>query len=278
MDILILLCVPFTLSLLLLQTDGRFWSTDGNQRNRDLNQASSRPDRCFLTINMQVTNRWAAREVRFPFTTPLLVAHAEILGKAIARGLYSQGYSNIRHIAETTLNCPAYDHLCLAHQIKASLLARDQECQREGIVNPTMKHWRQPTTDAERQMQYINVEEYGQICESAVLNHETFATFKSFPMYQRILEHTSVETGLWHLERIGQLAPLLLQDTAIADAMAKSAKVGYPPIVTTYPTFGSNLISPSQLRYLAVVADIQRLVGTALFSNGATIAEIGVGT
>ena len=60
--------------------------------------------------------------------------------------------------------------------------------------------------------------------------------------------------------------------------MAKSAKVGYPPIVTTDPTFGSNLISPSQLRYLAVVADIQSLVGTALFSNGATIAEIGVGT
>ena len=110
--------------------------------------------------------------------------------------------------------------------------------------------------------------EYTGFCRKAARDENVFATFRRAPAYNRILEHTSESQGAEYLEIIIQCYPRLRQSF---DAFRRNDAVGHP-VTFEYHTGG--VFSPTTLRYIKVLGDLETLFGDLSALN---IVEIGVG-
>lgn len=108
---------------------------------------------------------------------------------------------------------------------------------------------------------------YAAFCDTAS-HSDAFRMFKRHPHYVSNLEHITKEKGTEYLEAFEAMARGLL---AQIDTFKVNDMVGCP-IVHEYPGLGR--ISPTTLRYMKVVANLQRYFGAHAIRG---IAEIGVG-
>lgn len=106
---------------------------------------------------------------------------------------------------------------------------------------------------------------YNEICGLAASQDCYFEYFKSMAQYAEILEHVSEKQGQEYLELIDRQ---LLQHL---DVFATNDSVGNP-IRYEYENWG--LFSPTTLRYVKVLSDLQKLFITL---TGMDIVEIGAG-
>ena len=113
--------------------------------------------------------------------------------------------------------------------------------------------------------------EYEAICTKAVADDATFATFKSEPAYQDVLEHVSYEVGRCYEHRLSVDYPALIADEGLRAAVTTSASLG-SPTVFAYGEWGT--CSPTQLRYLCVRGDLEKLCGSL---EKLKIVEVGGG-
>lgn len=109
---------------------------------------------------------------------------------------------------------------------------------------------------------------YLMVVKEALENYKKFTVFKQDPKYQAILEHSTKEQGAACLEIVRAESPSLLEQL---DEFKENDFVGG---ATTFDYDEVGLISPSTLRYVKVVSDIQNIFGKFI---GPRIAEIGVG-
>lgn len=104
--------------------------------------------------------------------------------------------------------------------------------------------------------------------KEAILNSDSFASFKLDPRYTEILEHASAAQGAECLEIIKLDSPELIsriQEFAENDLVGGATTHNYSQV---------GQISPSTLRYVKVASDLKKLFGQDINGN---IAEIGVG-
>jgi hypothetical protein len=109
---------------------------------------------------------------------------------------------------------------------------------------------------------------YPEFCGRAATDEQCFQSFRRAPVYIRTLEHVSPEQGALYLEAIRKIAPNLLADM---DEICLNDKIG-GPLTVEYGDVGT--VSPTTLRYLKVLADLQFMFGPL---DGMRICEIGVG-
>lgn len=108
---------------------------------------------------------------------------------------------------------------------------------------------------------------YPQVCLNASQDDQAFNEFKRNPVYTQILEHTTEEQGAAYLNIISNRSPIL-------EAMTEFAKNDLygNPIKCIYGNLGE--ISPSTLRYIKVLVDLEAQFGSL---DGLNIVEIGCG-
>ncbi len=111
---------------------------------------------------------------------------------------------------------------------------------------------------------------YLSVCETAV-NAQWPFPFKRHPDYQEILEHVSASQGEIYWQQIANTCPEMLRPH-VMKRFLENEKWGNP---VTHNFQGYEL-SPTTLRYMKVVADLDKLVGRGRMM-GANIVEIGVG-
>jgi len=104
--------------------------------------------------------------------------------------------------------------------------------------------------------------------KEAVSSYRAFSSFKRDPRYQAILEHASREQGEECLAIVKSESPLLLKKM---HQFKENDLVGGS---TLYEFDDVGAISPSTLRYVKVVADLENIFGE---KNLERVAEIGVG-
>ena len=105
--------------------------------------------------------------------------------------------------------------------------------------------------------------EYVELCHFASWNNESFSKFRSNPDYTPVLEHVSFEQGAEYLK--------FIPSDACFDEFKKNDLYGGPK-VCDYP--GTGEISPTTLRYIKVLYDLEKFWGSL---EGARGFEIGVG-
>lgn len=110
--------------------------------------------------------------------------------------------------------------------------------------------------------------DYKNVCLEASTNENLFNNFKNNPVYNGILEHVSKEQGQLYLNYINNNFPNL--DEYI-DRFKKNDIYG-GTFLSEYDKIGH--ISPSTLRYIKVLSDLDTLFGDL---NNKKIVEIGVG-
>ena len=112
--------------------------------------------------------------------------------------------------------------------------------------------------------------EYPNFCARASLDPTVFSRFRSDPGYQRILEHLTPDQGAQLLNRMQATHPALLDPDVLAK-VAENDTVGRPGSLMRV---GSEVVSPTTLRYLKVATDI---INNFDVDQIQSIAEIGVG-
>jgi putative sugar O-methyltransferase len=115
-----------------------------------------------------------------------------------------------------------------------------------------------------------DVDYYKNICREASLDENFFKTFRSDKRYQVILEHVSQEQGWEYLNHIITKNSIKLNEATIK--YCKQVDEHGNPNRFIYPEFGD--ISPTILRYLSVLGDIERIHGDL---KNKKIVEIGAG-
>jgi hypothetical protein len=110
---------------------------------------------------------------------------------------------------------------------------------------------------------------YRRFCRLAAADPSVFATFRSAKVYREVLEHVDFDQGLKYLEVINRDSPHLLHDWI---AEFRRNDVFGSPKTFEYPATGA--ISPTTLRYIKVLSDLERLFGDL---SRWRVAEIGVG-
>jgi putative sugar O-methyltransferase len=109
--------------------------------------------------------------------------------------------------------------------------------------------------------------EYPDFCFLASVNSHVFSNFKQNPIYTRVLEHVSKELGAEYLH--------VLRERGIDEKTIELCKendlYGSP---TCYEYEGVGRISPTTLRYIKVLQDLQREFGSL---DNLDIVELGVG-
>jgi hypothetical protein len=105
--------------------------------------------------------------------------------------------------------------------------------------------------------------DYAELCHFASWNNDAFSNFRSNPDYTVVLEHVSFEQGEGYLK-------LIPADADFAEFKKNDLYGG--PTVYSYPGVGE--ISPTTLRYIKTLYDLEKFFGKL---NGAKIFEIGVG-
>lgn len=106
--------------------------------------------------------------------------------------------------------------------------------------------------------------------QAATFDH-WFAMFKRDPHYTVVLEHVWPSLGGEYLAIVQERSPQLLRD--MMDAVHVNNKYG-DPFRSEYPVVGK--VSPTQLRYLKVLSDLQLWLGPKVLDGG-HLVEIGVG-
>lgn len=110
---------------------------------------------------------------------------------------------------------------------------------------------------------------YINICNLAASDNKYFDTFKSNPSYNTILEHVSYEQGLAYIDEIEKNNDIMSQ----IDKFKENDILG-GPILQDYSHKNIGNISPSTLRYIKVLHDLNSLFGSL---NNFNICEIGGG-
>jgi hypothetical protein len=110
-------------------------------------------------------------------------------------------------------------------------------------------------------------EAYPQLCLRASRDDRAFASFRSNPIYNVILEHVTEEQGRRYLEIISADAELL----GAIEQFRKNDEFGGSRTFA-YPSVGE--ISPTTLRYVKVLHDLKMLFGSL---DALDICEIGIG-
>lgn len=110
--------------------------------------------------------------------------------------------------------------------------------------------------------------EYRDFCQMAAKSDTIFATFKTNPVYTRILEHVSDRLGAEYAARIKQKMP---HYDMHMEAFKKNDLWGGPH---RYFYAGFGMISPTTLRYINVLCDLIEHFGSL---TGLRIIEIGTG-
>lgn len=115
-----------------------------------------------------------------------------------------------------------------------------------------------------------DIDYYKNICQEASSDERVFKNFRSDKRYQDVLEHVSQKQGWEYFNHIITKNPIKLNETTIK--YSKQVDEHGNPNRFPYPKFGD--ISPTILRYLSVLGDIERIYGD--FKNK-KIVEIGAG-
>jgi hypothetical protein len=110
--------------------------------------------------------------------------------------------------------------------------------------------------------------DYKKVCLDASINDDLFNVFKSNPVYKGILEHVSTEQGKLYLDYINSNFTDL--DSFIGTFKKNDIYGG--TTLSNYERIGN--ISPSTLRYIKVLSDINNLFGNL---DNKKVVEIGVG-
>lgn len=110
--------------------------------------------------------------------------------------------------------------------------------------------------------------EYNRICRFAAEDEKIFSSFKRHPDYRPVLEHVDYKQGLAYLDIVNKEYPHLLE---YIDAFRSNDTIG-APVTYTYDGIGD--ISPTTLRYIKILGDIQREFGSL---DGFNVIEIGIG-
>lgn len=110
--------------------------------------------------------------------------------------------------------------------------------------------------------------DYKKVCLDASINDDLFNIFKSNPVYKGILEHVSPEQGKLYLDYINSNFTDL---DSFIDTFKKNDIYGGTTL-SNYERIGN--ISPSTLRYIKVLSDINNLFGNL---DNKKVVEIGVG-
>jgi putative sugar O-methyltransferase len=107
---------------------------------------------------------------------------------------------------------------------------------------------------------------YPNFCELAAQNLETFATFKSDPVYTQILEHVTYEEGLEYINQFKNNKHIIdnIDKFQINDKLGSSKQYFYSDFNKTF--------SPTTLRYIKILNDLSQLD-----LNNKHIVEIGAG-
>lgn len=113
-------------------------------------------------------------------------------------------------------------------------------------------------------------EKYLSVCREAVIKDEVFRKFKSIPEYYSVLEHVDEKTGQEYLDYIKKYYPILLEQKLLPKF--KENDTHGSPRMYTYPETGN--ISPTTLRYMKVLGDIEAHIGPL---DNLDIVEIGCG-
>jgi hypothetical protein len=108
---------------------------------------------------------------------------------------------------------------------------------------------------------------YPHFCGVASREYRTFKTFRRHPIYNQILEHVTRDEGAKYLAEILPHRDIC----AHFDEFKRNDEFGGPRTFE-YPSVGR--ISPTTLRYVKVLADLERHFGLL---DGLRISEIGVG-
>ena len=108
---------------------------------------------------------------------------------------------------------------------------------------------------------------YPQFCLRAALNGRAFNQFRRNSAYNEILEHVTREQGDEYLREIGKHSHI----AAMMDVFKANDLFGNPRV---FDYEGIGAISPSTLRYVKVLADLEQLFGSL---DHFRICEIGVG-
>jgi hypothetical protein len=109
---------------------------------------------------------------------------------------------------------------------------------------------------------------YTSFCARAASDDRVFARFKREPVYREVLEHVTCERGAGYLERLASDSPELVE---LFDRFRANDRLGSPQ-TCAYGQYGR--FSPTTLRYVKVLSDLQRLFGRL---DGMRIVEIGCG-
>jgi len=109
---------------------------------------------------------------------------------------------------------------------------------------------------------------YKNVCLEASKNEEAFSKFKQNSEYTTILEHTSKEYGQKYIDFILKTG----LDLSKINKFKENDEQGNPTKVEYLDPFG--LISPSTLRYVKVLSELESIFGSLANKK---IVEIGVG-
>jgi len=114
-----------------------------------------------------------------------------------------------------------------------------------------------------------DVDFYKNACNLFVNDARAFSTFRSNTQYRRVLEHVPEDKGKEYLDIAMKNCPWLIDRL---DDIRKNDSVGSPRV---YGYKGYGLFSPTTLRYLKVMTDIYKDLGSADMGNH--VIEIGGG-
>jgi len=112
-------------------------------------------------------------------------------------------------------------------------------------------------------------DKYKAMCLIASRYDSFFNVFKQLPDYVSVLEHVSYAQGFGFIDVTADNATL---DLTRLDELRQNDEQGTPTIESYPPPWGA--VSPSTLRYIAVLSDLVKHFGSL---DGMSIVEIGVG-
>lgn len=117
---------------------------------------------------------------------------------------------------------------------------------------------------------------YAYAAFEAALSDEAFANFKQNPHYQQVLEHMSKEDGQKILDYIAGLGNPIVNSwiNKLSQNLHINDQFGSPTLVSYDKGYHFKRVSPSTLRYLKVMIDLETM---GLLHSGYKIVEIGGG-
>lgn len=116
-----------------------------------------------------------------------------------------------------------------------------------------------------------NFKNYIKVCETAAIDENVFANFKRIPEYVDILEHVSLDLGIFLYNYLKYNDKKLVEKDNLKKFSSKDL-IGNPACLASIEDI---LISPTTLRYIKVLSDIKKIFPD--LNEETKIVEIGVG-